>query len=70
MKNGVFWDIFTALTTKDVVFWDRRNEVLLRTDVSEEATCSSETPVLTRATRRHIPEDNIHQTWIQFTFLD
>jgi hypothetical protein len=34
-----------------------------------EAICSSETSILTRATRRHIPEDGILHTWYGFFFL-
>jgi hypothetical protein len=40
-----------------------RRVALVRTDVSE-APGSSETSILTRATRRNIPEDTILQVWL------
>jgi hypothetical protein len=40
-----------------------RRVALVRTDVSEKLS-ASETSVLTRATRRHIPEDAILQLFL------
>jgi hypothetical protein len=44
------FEVITAVTIKNDVFWMLRCVALVRTDVSEE---------LTRATRRNIPEDAI-----------
>jgi hypothetical protein len=41
MKNVVRFEVFTAVTMKNVVFWDvRRRVALVRTDVSEERIAS------------------------------
>jgi hypothetical protein len=42
------------MAMKNAVFWDEILSTLMM-----EAICSSEIFVLTRATRRHIPEDGI-----------
>jgi hypothetical protein len=69
-----------AVTMKNAVFCDVNRVALVRTDVLEElsafiilvtlmkeALCSSETPVLTRATGYSVPDDAILHNFIMLT---
>jgi hypothetical protein len=58
MKNAVFWDVVSCRS------WFGSHLLTFSSfsdfySLNMEATCSSETSVLTRPTRRHIPEDGI-----------
>jgi hypothetical protein len=71
MKNAVFWDVTPCGCCKSRLWAERIASIimlvttnfvpcsLISSTVMMEAIHSSKTSVLTRATRRHIPEDGI-----------
>jgi hypothetical protein len=59
---SVRFEVFTAVTMKNAVFWDVAHAGSSLTDFSAlkmEAIRACETSVHARSTRRHIPEDGV-----------
>jgi hypothetical protein len=80
MKNGVFWDVTMCGSCKNLVFLRSVRRLLITASVVPssqilvtlmmEARSSSETSVLTRATRRKIPEDTSLRVFIGIFFIN
>jgi hypothetical protein len=58
-RNYLRVEVLTAVTMKNAVFWANVPSSLILSTLMVEAIRASETLVVTRATPRHFPEDDI-----------